>query len=817
MQSTQATAPLTGELVVSVGKSRMDTDWKPTQLPWEKFLAKLRTPKETGETMDEYDHMNRDERGRVKDVGGFVGGLLRDGVRKADSVLYRQMLTLDADYATLGFWSGFVALNDFEAAMYTTHSHRKEAPRYRLLVPLKRPVRGDEYEAVARMIAADIGIDQFDDTTYEVNRLMYWPSVSRDGDYEFEHQSGEWLDPDEVLARYANWHDRGSWPVSSRTVDALRASAEHQGDPLEKPGIVGAFNRTYSVEEAISTWLSEVYAPAGDGRYTHLGGTTTAGAKLFDDGLFLYSWHSNDPYHGRLMNAFDLVRLHLYGDLDGEMDKNTTMQELPSYAKMKVLCREDERVMAELRKRQGEDAEDGDVAHRRFLNMYADQDIARLIASKHSDKLMYHESLGWIWWTGEKWQTDSLSEAITCLMRTNNELLEEARENVQLACDDEERKRAQKVLAKVESLRSNGRIQGVAKLLQVELPLRDPGMLDPEPWTLNTPGCAIDMRTGERKAHDPQRMCSKITAVTPEPGAHPLWDKFLADATMGDTELADYLQLVAGMAAVGQVYEEGLVIVYGPGGNGKSTMFGTLSAVLGDYACTIRSSVLIDRGNSEPYGMESVRGCRMALMGELDEGARMSVSVMKALTSRDEIQANPKYAKPFTFRPTHKLILHTNHLPRLGQMDGGTLRRIAVVPFVCPPKSDRDRIPDLAERLVREEGAQVLQWIVEGAKRFFDLGCSVPKPKAVVRATEEYIKAEDWLGHFIDERCLLGEKQTCSGGALYEAYRRWAEENKEYVRRSRDFSAELEKRGLERRKQTKGNVWVGISLVEENL
>lgn len=817
MNAMQAPAPRTGELVVSVGRSRTDTEWKPQQLPWDSFLERLERPVTTRETQAEWDQMSRDQRSNIKDVGGFVGGLLRDGVRKADSVLFRQMITLDADYATPSFWQDFVVLNDYEAALYTTHSHRPEAPRYRLLIPLTRPVRGDEYEAIARRIAQDIGIDQFDDTTYEVNRLMFWPSVSCNGEYIYKHQEGDWLDPDEVLGRYHNWHDRAEWPVSSRTVDALRASAEKQGDPLEKPGIIGAFNRVYTISSAIDAFLSDVYAPAGEGRYTHIGGSTTAGAKVFDSDLFLYSWHANDPYHGRLMNAFDLVRLHLYGELDGELDRDTTMNELPSYARMKQLCREEAAVMDELRKRQGEESEDGDIAHKRFLNMYADQDIARLIAGKHEKQLMYHESLGWIWWTGTHWQTDSLSEAITCLMRTNNRLLEEARENVQLACDDEERKRAQKVLSKVEALRSNGRIQGVAKLLQVELPLKDPDALDPDPWMINTPDCLIDMRTGERKAHDPGQMCSKITSVTPEAGPHPLWDKFLNDATMGDSELAEYLQLVAGMAAVGRVYEEGLVIVYGPGGNGKSTMFGTLQAVMGDYACTIRSSILIERNGAEPYGMEAVRGCRMALMGELDEGARMSVSVMKSLTSRDEVQANPKYMKPFTFNPTHKLILHTNHLPRLGQMDGGTLRRIAVVPFVCPPKSDKERIADLSERLVREEGKQIMQWIIDGARKFFDLGCSVPKPRAVVKATEAYIKAEDWMGHFIDECCLIGEKQSCSGGALYQRYVEWAKLNNEYCRRARDFTAELEKRGYEKRKTMKSNLWTGIGIAEEEV
>lgn len=330
---------------ISVGKDRFDTHWKNREISWKDLLARLRdAPTRTQETQAEYLKMPKAKQDSIKDIGGFVGGALIGGRRKSNTVKFRSMVTLDADFATADLWEEIKLTAGFTCAMYSTHKHRPEAPRYRILIPLDRNVSPDEYEAIARRIAADLGIDCFDDTTYQPSRLMYWPSYSRDGEYLFDCIEGETLNADSVLARYPDWKNVADWPVSSRVEEIHKKSAEKQGDPTTKPGMVGAFCRAYNVPAAIVKFLSEIYADAGKGRYTYTGGSTSAGLVLYDDGLFAYSNHSTDPAGGRLCNAFDLVRLHLFGVKDANASPETPVNKLPSFAAMSAFAAKDPEV-----------------------------------------------------------------------------------------------------------------------------------------------------------------------------------------------------------------------------------------------------------------------------------------------------------------------------------------------------------------------------------------------------------------------------------------------------------------------------------------
>jgi len=295
-----------------------------------------------------------------------------------------------------------------------------------------------------------------------------------------------------------------------------------------------------------------------------------------------------------------------------------------------------------------------------------------------------------------------------------------------------------------------------------------------------------------------------------------MWEAFIERMTGGDKDFARYLQMVAGMAAVGKVYEEGMLISHGPGGNGKSTLVGAWSAVLGDYAETIRPELLMARANGqEAFGMDAVRGKRLVTVGETEEGARLSASVMKRLASRDDISANPKGKPPFTFTPTHTLVLHTNYLPRLRSLDAGTRRRIAIAPFTETIQAD-EMITDYGTRLFEREGDRILGWIIKGAKMFWDAERKLSQPEIVVKATRNYFEGEDWIGNFLNEKCEEGPNYSESGSILYAEYRAWAEANGEYVRRGNDFAKELEKRGFEKRRGKKGSTWSGIQIAEDD-
>lgn len=314
-------------------------------------MERLSTTSRTPESQGEYKNMTKSQQDKIKDIGGFVAGKLKNGSRKAENVESRDIITLDADFAAVDFCDQLDIFLSCAWCVYSTHKHTPEKPRLRLLIPLDRSATAEEYEAVARKIADNIGIDQFDDTTYQPHRLMYWPSTSMDGEYVFRTGKGEFLSVDSILQQYKDWTDVSEWPVSGRTLQRKDRLLKKQEDPCSKNGIVGAFCRTYNVEEAMEKFLPGVYVPcAMEDRYTYAAGSTAAGAVIYDDGKFIYSNHATDPAGGVLCNAFDLVRLHKFRELDEEAAEGTPTVKLPSYLEMRELASNDAEVRMTLHK-----------------------------------------------------------------------------------------------------------------------------------------------------------------------------------------------------------------------------------------------------------------------------------------------------------------------------------------------------------------------------------------------------------------------------------------------------------------------------------
>lgn len=334
---------------IAVASRKTQKTWKNIEMSWQEFIDKAENPIRTNETMAEYKAMSKEEKGAKKDVGGFVGGYLQDGIRKRRQLKSRQLVCLDADNICGGVdfpKKVMEALEDKYYLYYTTHSHTKEKPRFRLIIPMARAVTTDEYEPIARLIARDIGIDMFDPTTYQDIRLMYWPSCSSDGEYLTAHYGLELLDPDYLMACNPNWNDATTWPIGPSEAAAHKKVATKLGDPREKPGLIGLFCQAYTISEAIDTFLPDVYAKVDgfENRYTYLKGSTTGGAISYDDDLHMYSHHGTDPISGLDVNAFDLVRLHLYSALDEDANPDTPVSKLPSFTAMAALCRRDDRV-----------------------------------------------------------------------------------------------------------------------------------------------------------------------------------------------------------------------------------------------------------------------------------------------------------------------------------------------------------------------------------------------------------------------------------------------------------------------------------------
>jgi predicted P-loop ATPase len=332
---------------LSYAPSRTAKNWDNQEITYDELLEQLRIPQRTPETVAEYRKMTPEKRGKIKDVGGFVGGYLLNGQRNKNSVQLRSILTLDIDEGCIDIVHRIgVKLPQLEWAIYSTHSSTPEAPRIRLLLPLQHDISPDEYIALSRAIAHQVGIDYFDDTTYEPSRLMYLPSCSKDAEYLFHRHAGQWLDAETYLHQaYADWHDQNQWYRSSREQmrqQKPQSSGLKRRDPRQHAGVSGLFARAHGdIHHIIATYLSRVYqrsATASD-RYTYINASTSNGVVIYDN-QFLYSHHSTDPLEGRLLTGFEAVQLHLFGHLD-EGKRTHQLQNLPSYKAMLKLVRDD--------------------------------------------------------------------------------------------------------------------------------------------------------------------------------------------------------------------------------------------------------------------------------------------------------------------------------------------------------------------------------------------------------------------------------------------------------------------------------------------
>lgn len=330
------------DLAIAYGNSCMAKFWSNKTTTWEELKDRLETPIRTTETVEEYKKMKKADRDVAKDKGGFVCGKLKGGRRKIENVVSRSVLTLDVDNALADFVENYEMLSAYTSYIYSTHSHTPEAPRLRLLIPLTRDVTPDEYVAIARYFAAEWGIDQFDECSYKVNQLMYLPSCPSNGEYVFETVEGEWLDPDKYLSAHPDWKDISLLPTSSReSVVKEKTTGKKQKDPLQKDGIVGAFCNAYPIRDTIEFFLGDVYAPSTKvpGRYDYLKGESAAGVLIYEE-KFAMSHHATDPASGMLLNSFDLVRVHRFGNDD----------EKKSFKQMCDFALKDEKVKKELLK-----------------------------------------------------------------------------------------------------------------------------------------------------------------------------------------------------------------------------------------------------------------------------------------------------------------------------------------------------------------------------------------------------------------------------------------------------------------------------------
>lgn len=455
---------------------------------------------------------------------------------------------------------------------------------------------------------------------------------------------------------------------------------------------------------------------------------------------------------------------------------------------------------------------------------------AKKFAEVYHDKLRYSEATSWLSYDGMKWKEDS-SAARGYVHELTERQMEAARDMVRVAQDalllaqewgnNAAKEVAEKKLALTKkdhsfakAYQKTSRIS--ATLLEATPYLQiDVDKLDADAFILNTQSGAVDLRSGNIRPHDPLDFCTKITGCAPGDEGAELFHEFLDRITSGDKGLQDYLQMIAGMFAVGAVFRECLIIAYGGGGNGKSTLFNLLAYVLGDYAGNLSAETLTAncRKNCSPEYAE-LRGKRLVIAAELEEGMRLDTAIIKKLCSTDKVQAEKKFKAPFAFTPSHTLVLYTNHLPKVGTTDTGTWGRLIVVPFTAKLRGQKDEILNYARYLYEHAGGAVLAWIIEGARQFIQAQYKIDPPECVQAAIRDYREENDWISQFLEECCEIGKTFSQTSGALYQKYKEYCTRRSEYRRSSADFKRAIEDGGFDYRKTNTGAIYYGLRLKE---
>lgn len=461
---------------------------------------------------------------------------------------------------------------------------------------------------------------------------------------------------------------------------------------------------------------------------------------------------------------------------------------------------------------------------------FTDVDQAAVFMRVYGSRVRFCAGTGWLYYDGTRWVPDSdirvqglvqqltgkqLKAARADILRLTDGMSDMLEENAGEITDEYKGRQkqlqdAQKALKAVLQFRNTSKVQHTMAEAKPAA-LIDISELDSSPFLLNTPAGTVDLVTGNIRPHSPDDFLTKITAVGPGSGGEQEWHEFLRRITSGDDDLQHYLQLCAGMAGIGAVYQEKLLLATGSGGNGKSTFFNTLLRVLGDYGGRLSADVLMMNSNRNT-GPEfaTLRGRRLVVAAELDDGQRLNAAAVKQLCSTDDVRAEEKYKSPFSFTPSHTTVLYTNFLPRVGSGDSGTWSRLVVVPFRAKFRGASNEILNYADTLYQHCGGAVLQWVIDGAWEFIASGFRLTEPEAVRIACEQYKAENDWLQNFLNEECDVEPRYNTSSGALYEIYRIWCSRTGEFTRKAADFKGAMQAAGFTYHRKKQGVFVYGV-------
>ena len=595
------------DLKIAYGNSRKAKFWSNKSIKFDALCDRLRTPIRTSETAEEYPKLPKSQRDDIKDKGGFVAGHLRGNRRQANKIVCRSMLVYDLDNVDKDICISDLIIN--KGCFYTTHSHTPTNPRARIIVPTTRDMTPDEFNAVARYYADDNGfLDMLDPCSFSPHQLMYWPTCPSNGEYLFEEIDGDWLDPDIILTNHPDWQDCSLLPTTSKESKASDHHIQQQKDPLEKEGIVGAFCRAYyPIELAVGEFLQDVYSPTADGsgRYDYIPGEGSAGVVVYDD-KFIYSHHATDPAGRRLCNAFEIVRIHKFGDLEEKKSFSEMCEFAMKQEKVKLL------ILEEKQKSAAEDFGDDWKTQLRYMkrSKCLENSVWNLMLILNNDpdfaNIALNEMVGRVQITGKvPWERPC-----------DNKFWRDA-DTAQM-----------KALIDIRYEIFSGRNYEVAFTKVVEdrhfHPLRE--WLDALPeWdgTVRLENLYIDYLGAKNTAY--------VKAATRK----------------------------SFVAAVARIYEPGIkfdsvVVLVGPQGCGKSTIFAKIGK--GYYSDSLSLMDMKDKS-----GAEKLQGYWILELGELAGLRKTDVEVVKAFVSRTDDIYRPSYGRTVESHPRQCIIVGTTN------------------------------------------------------------------------------------------------------------------------------------------------------------
>lgn len=794
------------------------TKWQNKRTTWQDIVNTLSQTERTSETIKQYFSYSKDKQGEIKDVGGFVGGYLREGRRKKGYVDYRQIVCLDVDYGTLDLWIDF-GLMEYAGCMYTTHKHTPEDPRLRIVFPLSRKVSPDEYEAIARVVASWLGIDAFDDTTYQPTRLMYYPSTSKDGEFIFHYTDGPIMDADEVLAELPAWQDPTTWPVSSRVKDVVKRDGSGKvEDPEDKGGIVGAFCRAYTMDEAIAEFLTEVYEPCeelGHDRYSLVGGSTSGGLVVYDNKL-AYSHHATDVAGGKLLNAFDLVRLHKFADLDEKAKPDTEITKLPSYkamAEFAETCKSVKRLFAEERRE-------------RALQDYAElEEAADQIRRKTCQKVLA-ELLDYVEWVDFHERAELKPKAAVprnvYQVIVVDEIMKAAVKHDWGLCtkdgfiyaytgafwqvtDEEDLK----------SFLSNAAVKmGVPALDARHFKFKDElyrqflssaylsTPTERQSVLINLANGTFEVSEGGQVLREYKRedFIKYQLSFDYDPDAKcPLFEAYLR-RVLPDEDCRKVLAEFMGYVFTKNLKLSKTLILYGSGANGKSVFFNIVNALLGKENI---SYYPLDTLTRSEYQRAELANRLLNYASEIN--GKMETDMFKKLVSGEPVDARQIYKRPFDLYDYGKLMFNCNLLPKDTEQTDAFFRRFIIIPFNQRiPESEQD--PNLSDKIIAKELSGVFNWVIDGLKRLLaQKGFTVSD--SVKSQTENYRKESDSVALFTDDFNYVPsatEYETLQN--MYFEYKTYCQDNGYKACSNRTFKDRLNGMGFRGTKRNFGQI-----------